>query len=197
VSWRSENTPAPGTGGGWTGRWIPLAGVLALLAVVVFGGPAAEELLATPNEPPIQLASGIRIQPLPGWRASRTAAPGGVLLTRGSGNLVVLPAAAAGVPGDTPTELSDRYLEETLLPRAEGFLSTDPEPVTVRQGVSGVRVEYEGEFIGDRASPVTGEAITVVTPDGIGVVFDAWGTPETFEYVQDDVRTMIGTAVLP
>jgi hypothetical protein len=69
-------------------RWRPLAGVVLCLAVVVLGGRVAASALTVPG-PPVQVAPGISIRPLSGWRVVRAGT--GVLLTRGSGSLSVLP----------------------------------------------------------------------------------------------------------
>jgi hypothetical protein len=172
-------------------RWAPLAGVLAVLAAVVFGGPVAEQVLEEPAGPPIQLTRGVSIQPLPGWRADTSAVSGGLLLTRGSGNLIVLPALRET---GGPTELCYWYLDETLAPDARGLVSSDPEPVHVGAGrLPAVRVSYEGEFLAGRTNPVVGEITAALAPDGTAVVLDSWGSQDSFQYQQADVQRMIDT----
>jgi len=69
--------------------------VLLVLAAVVLGGRAADSALSEPG-PPIQVAAGVSVRPLSGWRPVRRGE--GMLLTRGSGNLLVLPAGAGADP---------------------------------------------------------------------------------------------------
>jgi len=85
-----EKQPPPA--GSRPRRWLPLASVVLCLAVVVVGGRVAASALTVPG-PPVQVASGISVRPLSGWRVVRQGT--GVLLTRGSGSLSVHPPATS------------------------------------------------------------------------------------------------------
>jgi hypothetical protein len=85
--------------------------VLVVLAAVVLGGQVADSALSVPG-PPVQVAAGVSVRPLSGWRTVRQGQ--GVLLTRGSGSLSVLPAVA----GADPATLAGAYARQVLAPNA-------------------------------------------------------------------------------
>ena len=85
-----EKQPSPA--GSRPRRWRPLAGVVLCLAAVVLGGRVAASALTVPGAP-VQVAPGLTVRPLSGWRVVREGT--GVLLTRGSGSLSVLPTGDA------------------------------------------------------------------------------------------------------
>jgi len=126
---------------------------------------------------------------LSGWRSVRQGS--GVLLTRGSGSLSVLPA-----DGDAdPATLAGEYVRQVLRPNAQGLsLSQELQTVRLDTGQTGVRFAYQGTFRGEgRATPLQGE-VTAVAGQRTAVVFDAWASPEVYEYERADVQTIIETA---
>jgi hypothetical protein len=162
--------------------------VLLVLAAVVLGGRVADSALSVPG-PPVQVAAGVSVRPLSGWRPARQGP--GVLLTRGSGNLSVLPAGA----GADPEELAGAYVRQVLAPNAQGLsLSRGLQTVRLDAGQVGVRFAYQGTFRGQgRAMALQGE-VTAVAGRRAGVVFDAWAAPEVYEYERADVQEMVETA---
>jgi hypothetical protein len=170
------------------GRWRPVAGVVLCLAAVVLGGRVAADALTAPG-PPVQVAPGVSVRPLSGWRAVRQGT--GVLLTRGSGNLSVLPAGG----GVDPAALAGRYARDVLAPNAQGLsLSRGLRAVRLPSGLVGVSFAYQGTFNGQgRAMPLQGE-VTAVVGERAGAVFDAWAEPAVYEYERADVEAMIETA---
>jgi hypothetical protein len=162
--------------------------VLLVLAAVVLGGRVAGEALTVPG-PPVQVEPGITIRPLSGWRAVRQGP--GVLLTRGSGNLSVLPAGGATDPAD----LAGRYAREVLAPNAQGLtLSRGLRTLRLESGLVGVSFAYQGTFRGQgRGMPLQGE-VTAVVGQRDAVVFDAWAQPEVYEYERADAQAIIETA---
>ena len=182
-----EGTKPP-RAGSRPGRWRPVAGVLAVLAAVVLGGRVADSALSV-SGPPVQVAAGVRVRPLSGWRSVRQGP--GVLLTRGSGNLSVLPAGA----GTDPAALAGAYVRQVLAPNAQGLsLSQGLETVRLGGGQVGVRFAYQGTFRGQgRATPLQGEVTAVAGPRA-AAVFDAWAAPEVYEYERADVQEMVQTA---
>ena len=158
--------------------------VLLVLAAVVLGGRAADSALSEPG-PPIQVAAGVSVRPL-----SVRQGPG-VLLTRGSGNLSVLPAGA----GADPADLAGTYVRQVLQPNAQGLsLSQGLQTIRLGGGQIGVRFAYQGTFRGQgRATPVQGEVTAVAGPRA-AAVFDAWAAPEVYEYERADVQEMVDTA---
>jgi len=180
-----EKQPPPA--GSRPRRWRPLAGVVLCLAAVVLGGRVTTSAVTVPG-PPVQVAPGISVRPLSGWRAVRAGS--GVLLTRGSGSLSVLPTGDAD-----PATLASQYARQVLRPNAQGLtLSRGLRAIRLSSGLVGVSFAYQGIFRGQgREMPLQGE-VTVVVGQGDGVVFDAWAQPEVYEYERADVQTMIQTA---
>jgi hypothetical protein len=180
-----EKQPRPA--GSRPRRWRPLASVVLCLAVVVVGGRVAASALTVPG-PPVQVAPGVSVRPLSGWRVDRQGT--GVLLTRGSGSLSVLPTDDAD-----PATLAGEYARQVLRPNAQGLtLSRGLRTVRLSSGLAGVSFAYQGTFRGQgREMPLQGE-VTVVVGQRDGVVFDAWAQPEVYEYERADVQTMIQTA---
>jgi hypothetical protein len=172
-------------------RWLPVAGVVLCLAGVVLGGRVAAAALTVPG-PPVQVAPGFSVRPLSGWRVARQ--PNGVLLTRGSGNLAVLPAADA----TDPAALAVRYARQVLAPSAQGLaLSRGLRTVRLPSGLVGVSFAYQGTFNGQgRATPLQGE-VTALVGRRAGAVFDAWAEPDAYQYEQADVQAIIETAEVP
>jgi hypothetical protein len=162
--------------------------VVLVVAAVVLGGRAADSALSVPG-PPVQVAAGVSVRPLSGWRPVRQGP--GVLLTRGSGSLSVLPAAG----GADPAALAGAYARQVLGPNAQGLsLSKGLETVRLDGGQVGVRFAYQGTFRGQgRATPLQGE-VTAVAGRQAAAVFDAWAAPEVYEYERADVEAIIETA---
>ena len=120
-------------------RWLPLAGVVLCLAVVIVGGRVAASALTVPG-PPVQVAPGVSVRPLSGWRVVRQGT--GVLLTRGSGSLSVLPTGDAD-----PATLAGEYARQVLRPNAQGLtLSRGLRTVRLPSGLVGVSFAYQGTF---------------------------------------------------
>jgi hypothetical protein len=178
----------PSRVGARPGRWRPLAGVLLVLAAVVLGGRVADSALSVPG-PPVQVAAGVSVRPLSGWRSVRQGQ--GVLLTRGSGSLSVLPTDG----GADPATLAGEYVRQVLQPNAQGLsLSQGLQTVHLGGGQVGVRFAYQGTFRGQgRATPLQGE-VTAVAGSRAAAVFDAWAAPEVYEYERADVQEMVQTA---
>lgn len=162
-----------------------------VLLVVVFGGFVVAAVLSTPAGPPVDVAGVVRVSPLSGWEvASRFVEPPLVRLTRGSGSLDV---TARSFEGDAE-ELARRYVAEVLEPQADRLsVSRTFEPVRFASGLEGVRVPYVGRF-GRSQTPIEGEVTAVVSPSGVGVVFDAWAPEGVLRYAAGDTRTMIERA---
>jgi len=159
--------------------------------VVVLGGYVTAAALSTPAGPPVLVGGAVRVAPPSGWEvAGRSTSPPGVRLTRGNGNLDVLAVPSGG----DALALVDGYVERVLRPNAER-LSVSPryEEVRLRSGLPGVRVSYLGAF-GRGQTPIEGEVTAVVSPDGVGVVFDGWAPRGLLPYVKDDIDRMIDTA---
>jgi hypothetical protein len=171
---------------------VQSACLVGVLAVIVLGGPLVDTALRAPAGPPLDLAPGVRLPPLSGWRLARAQfEERPALLTRGSANLEVL-----SLPGDAgPDELARGYLSDYLEPAAIDVVIEPAEPVLLASGLGGARIAYRGEFDGpDRGGTLAGEITALVSPSGTGVIFDAFALDSVYDYERDDVRTMIERA---
>jgi hypothetical protein len=65
--------------------------------------------------------------------------------------------------------------------------------VTLASGLAGVRIAYVGQF-GRASVPIEGEVTAVVSPSGVGAVFDGWSAEGGLRYVVEDVRDTIFAA---
>jgi len=173
------------------GGLVPVIAVAAVIAAVVFGGYVIGGALSRSAGPPVEVAGAVRLQPLSGWEeAGRFADPARVRLTRGGGNLdvVVVP-----FDGDA-TDLLEWYVQEVLEPEAERLsVSKRVGSVQLASGLEGARIAYVGLF-GKALVPIEGEVTAVVSPSGVGVVFDGWGAEGVLRYVVQDVRSMTDSA---
>jgi hypothetical protein len=183
--------PAPASTQPRARRFVPTLVVAGVLAFTVLGGFLVGLLLTRPAGPPVAVAGVLRVQPLSGWElAGRFPDPPGARLTRGSSSLDFLTMAFQG----TAVDLTDRYVQQVLDPNAQQLsLSRVVEPVILRSGLTGVRIRYVGLF-GRAQVPVEGEVTAVVSPSGVGVVFDGWGPEGLLQYGLPDMHVMIERA---
>jgi hypothetical protein len=193
----SADAAPPPAGVAAARRLAKTALLLSVLAVVVVGGPLVDAALRVPAGPPLDLAPGVRLAPLSGWRlasAQRDGRP--ALLTRGSASLAVLSVPAGGPGAGGPVALAARYLRARLEPASANLMVGDAEPLLLGGGrLVGARVAYRGDFDGlGRDGALVGEVTAVVSPHGTGVVFDAWALPDIYDYERDDVRAMLERA---
>jgi hypothetical protein len=172
-------------------RWLSTIVLTIVLGVVVFGGYVAAGALSQPAGPPVTVAGVVRVQPLSGWEvAARFGSPPGARLSRGSGNLdfAALPFNGSSL------DLVREYVNQVLEPGAQQLsVSKEAEPVTLRSGLTGVRIRYIGSF-GRAQSSIEGEVTAIVSPQGVGAIFDAWSPEGLLQYVIDDIDTMIDRA---
>jgi hypothetical protein len=170
---------------------LAVAGVMLL---VVFGGFAVSDALSQPAGPPVGIGGVARVKPLSGWQVTGRFTepnPPGIRLTRGAGNLDVV--AIIPFSGDA-SDLVAWYVDRVLEPQSRRLsVSSSVEALTLASGLEGARITYVGLF-GKSQAPIEGEVTAVVSPSGVGVVFDAWGPEGVLRYIVDDVRTMIDTA---
>lgn len=172
-------------------RWGPTAALFAVLFVVVFGGHVVAGALSQASGAPITVAGVLRVSPLSGWEpARRFGDPPGAQLTRGNGNLTFLAIPFRG----TAEDLTREYVDQILSPDSQQLsVSQQFEPVTLRSGLTGVRIVYVGLF-GRAHASIEGEVTAIVSPGGVGVVFDGWAPKGLLQYVSDDVHVMIDAA---
>lgn len=172
-------------------RWGPVAAVLAVLLFVVLGGHFVAGALSEPSGAPVTIAGVLRVSPLSGWQlARRFGDPLGAQLTRGDGNLTFLALPFRGTAGD----LAQQYVDQILSPDSEQLsVSRVFEPVTLDSGLTGVRIAYVGSF-GRAHASIEGEVTAVVSPSGVGAVFDGWAPNGLLQYLSNDLHAMIDAA---
>jgi hypothetical protein len=172
-----------------TRRFLPAAIVVGVIVAVLFGGYVFAAALSEPTGPPVDVGGVVRVEPLSGWTvAGRSQDPPGVRLSRGGGTLDV---AAFGFTGDADALLR-AYLER-LEPQTEHLSLGAVGGVRLPSGLTGARVHYVGTF-GDVQTPIEGELTSVVSPSGVGVVFNGWSAEGLLRFMLDDVGTMIDRA---
>ena len=172
-------------------RWVPVLVLAALMVGIVSGGYLTSDALGQAGGERVVVSSSVTVTALPGWElADRFRGPTGARLSKGSASLDVASLAFTG----SPEGLLAAYVENILEPGAEQFrLSETVEGVVLDSGQVGARIAYVGLF-GDVQAPIEGEVTAVVTPDGLGVIFDGWAPSGQLQFAIDDIRTMIRRA---
>lgn len=172
-------------------RWVPVLVVAALLVGIVSGGYVTSDALGGVGGETVVVSSSVTVTALPGWElADRFEGPTGIRLTNGGASLDV-----ASLPFTGSSEaLLAAYVENILEPGAEQFrVSETVGGVVLDSGQVGARITYVGLF-GDVQAPIEGEVTAVVTPDGLGVIFDGWAPSGQLQFAIDDIHTMIRRA---
>ena len=173
------------------GRWVPVLVVAVLLVGIVSGGYVTADALGGVGGETVVVSPSVTVTALPGWElAERFEGPTGIRLTKGGASLDV-----ASLPFTGSSEgLVAAYVENILEPGAEQFrVSETVEGVVLESGQVGARITYVGLF-GDVQAPIEGEVTAVVTPDGLGVIFDGWTPSGQLQFAIDDIHTMIRRA---
>jgi hypothetical protein len=172
-------------------RWIPVLALAAIIVGIVSGGYLTSDALGEADGDTVVVSSSVRVMALPGWElADRFEGPTGVRLSKGGASLDV-----ASLPFIGGSErLLAAYVEDILEPEAEQFrLSETVEEVVLDTGQVGARITYVGLF-GDVQAPIEGEVTAVVTPDGLGVIFDGWAPSGQAPFAIEDIHTMVRRA---
>jgi hypothetical protein len=172
-------------------RWVPVLVVAVLLVGIVSGGYVTADALGGVGGETVVVSPSVTVTALPGWElAERFEGPTGIRLTKGGASLDV-----ASLPFTGSSEgLVAAYVENILQPGAEQFrVSETVEGVVLESGQVGARITYVGLF-GDVQAPIEGEVTAVVTPDGLGVIFDGWAPSGQLQFAIDDIHTMIRRA---
>lgn len=179
-------------------RWWPLAAVLAVIAFVVLGGYVTSAALSEAAGAPLDIPGVVEVRPLSGWEKSRSgpvllAIEGqesrGLLvqLTRGNGNLAVVAVRVGPVP---PQQLAQSYVLGELEARLDRLtVSRNIDQVTLGSGMRAVRLSYVGVLANSGVS-AEGEVTVLVTPDGDGVIFDAFAPEGLLQFILGDVHAM-------
>jgi hypothetical protein len=161
------------------------------LVGIVSGGYVTADALGGVGGETVVVSPSVTVTALPGWElAERFEGPTGIRLTKGGASLDV-----ASLPFTGSSEgLVAAYVENILEPGAEQFrVSETVEGVVLESGQVGARITYVGLF-GDVQAPIEGEVTAVVTPDGLGVIFDGWAPSGQLQFAIDDIHTMIRRA---
>jgi len=158
---------------------------------VVAGGYVVADALGEATGQSTTVSASVTVIPLPGWElAERFGDPPGARFTRGSASLDVASIPFAG----SDVDLLNAYVQEVLEPDAQQLqVSETVEEVAFDDGSVGSRIAYVGTF-GDVQSPIEGEVTAVVSPSGVGVIFDGWAPSGQLQYASSDIHTMVRTA---
>lgn len=172
-------------------RWLPTLLVAVVIVAVVSGGYVLSDALGEPAGATTTVSASVSVTPLPGWElAERFGDPPGARFTRGNASLDVATIPFAG----SDVDLLAAYVDEALAAGAEQLrVSEAVEPVVFDDGLTGSRIAYVGMF-GDVQAPIEGEVTAVVSPSGVGVVFDGWAPSGQIRFSIEDIRTMVRTA---
>jgi hypothetical protein len=183
-------------------RWWPLAAVLGVIAFVVFGGYLIAAALSEPAGPPLGPGGVVQVRPLSGWElslsgpvqltfevAGETQEARGLLdqLTRGNGNLAIVALRVGSLP---PQDLAQSYILGELSSQLDQLtVSHNIHDVTLGSGERAVRITYVGVLAPSGIS-VEGELTVVVTPQGVGVIFNAFAPEGILQFILGDVHAM-------
>ena len=172
-------------------RWIPVLVLTVVTVGVVAGGYLLSDVVGKVAGEPITVSASVQITPLAGWElAQRFGDPRGIRLTSGSTSLDVVTIPFTG----SDVDLLSSYVSDILEPGAEQFrVSEEIEPVRLASGLTGARIAYVGLF-GDVQAPIEGEVTAVVSPSGVGVVFDGWAPAGQLQFEIDEIDRMIEDA---
>ncbi|MBI4261724.1 MAG: hypothetical protein HY658_14305 [Actinobacteria bacterium] len=165
--------------------------MLGVVLALVLGGYAAAVAVQPGAGPPVQVTQGLRVFPLPGWEVAQSpfADIDSVRLTKGSGTLDVLASPFEGAVEGLYELYATRFLE----PGARQLRVARPALVELESGVVALRGGYVGLF-GDVASAIEGEITVLISPGGLGVVFDAWSGQGQLNRTIEEARRMIDGA---
>jgi hypothetical protein len=165
--------------------------VAAVIVGVVAGGYVVADALGETSGVVTTVSASVTVTPRPGWElAERFGDPPGARFTRGDASLDVASIAFTG----SDLDLLAAYVDEVLEPDAEQLrVSETVEPIALGSGLIGSRIAYVGTF-GDVQAPIEGEVTAVVSPSGVGVVFDGWAPSGQLRFAIDDIHTMVRTA---
>jgi hypothetical protein len=169
-------------------RWVPVLVLAVVMVGIVSGGYVTADALGRAGGDTVVVSPSVTVTALPGWElAGRFEGPTGVRLSKGSASLDV-----ATLPFTGSSEgLLAAYIENVLEPGAEQFrVSETVEGVVLDSGQFGARINYVGLF-GDVQAPIEGEVTAVVTPEGVGVIFDGWAPSGQLQFAIDDIHSMI------
>jgi hypothetical protein len=179
-------------------KWLPLIGLLAVLLFVTFGGfffSGVPSGVAGEVEvgAPIDVASGVTIQPADGWGVESTNSnPPGVRL-HGSGNGFL--DASIHSSGTSPEEVVQSYVTEYLESQSTQLSVGEVEPLSLPAGPAAV-VSYVGVFKGVDVT-LEGEVIGILGPSETSVVVDAWSQEALYASVREQVRAMAASVRIP
>ncbi len=169
-------------------RWIPVLVLAAVMVGVVAGGYLLSDVVGQIRGEPVTVSASVQVTALPGWElAQRFGDPPGIRLTSGSTSLDVVTIPFTG----SDVELLSSYVNELLEPGAEQFrVSEEVQPVRLASGLTGARIAYVGLF-GDVQASIEGQVTAVVSPSGVGVVFDGWAPAGQLQFEIDEIDQMI------
>jgi hypothetical protein len=172
-------------------RWPPLIGLLAVILFVTFGGyffSGVPSGVAGEVEvgAPVEVGSGVTIQPAEGWSVEgRNTNPPGVRFTGGGNGFM---DASIHASAGTAEEVVELYVSEYLETQSTQLSVGTVETLSVPGGPAAV-VSYVGVFRGVDVT-LEGEVIGILGPSDTSAVVDAWSQEALYASVREQVRAM-------
>jgi hypothetical protein len=177
-------------------RWLPVAGVVAVILFVTGGARALADATAGPLQPSTGIPGIVVVQPRQGWTADAGArvddgALHEVLLVRGTAHLLLV-----GIDGygGSASDLARDYVERVLRARfAQLSVGQVDGPVALRSGVPALQFGYVG--VTEGGVSVEGAVTAAVVGSGRdGAVLDGFGPEGDLAWAVEDIRAMVAGA---
>jgi hypothetical protein len=173
-----------------------MAGLVAILAVVTFGGHALGGTAGqiggdVPLGEPVAVTESVAIRLAEEWTVIGQGDPAlpGITVSNGAGFASILVPQGTG----TPEDILEFYVNEVLAGQADQLSVGEATALDLPSGAAG-RAGYIGVFP-EVPVPLEGEVIGIATPSGISVVVDGWSDQGLYGGVADQVLAMAASVV--
>jgi hypothetical protein len=176
--------------------WGAMAGLVAVLIVVTFGGHALGGTAGqiggdVPLGEPVPVTDSVAVSLAEGWEVLGQLDTGfpGIRISNGAGFADVRVPPGSG----SPEQILEFYVNQVLATQADQLSVGEATSLQLPSGAAG-RVGYLGVF-SDVPAPLEGEVIGIATPAGIPVVIDGWSDQGLYGGVQEQVLAMAASVV--
>ena len=173
-----------------------MAGLVAILAVVTFGGHALGGTAGqiggdVPLGEPVPVTDSVALSLADGWTVQGQLDGGlpGITISNGAGFADVRVPSGSG----TPEDILEFYVNQVLANQADQLSVGEATSLQLPSGAAG-RVGYIGVFP-EIPVPLEGEVIGIATPSGVPVVIDGWSDQGLYGGVQDQILAMAASVV--
>jgi hypothetical protein len=173
---------------------LPTVLIGVLMFAIVAAGVFTADALSERDPVPVTVGAGVTIAPSLAWQfVTRIEAPtgeqDGIVLTRGSGNLLVYTSPAP--VADALAELRTELLGSPLMSVGEF------DQMTFGPGDrSGLRFAFSGAMPELAAAPVEGEGYAVQGSE-VSLLMLGWAGTGDFRLLRDELAAMISGATIP